>query len=136
MSKSPWKKLEINMGRSQADLSRAARSRASPLLEKHVATTFLVLDPVNGDLITFTRASTVLPRRRRGKQVHVGTLHRWRSRGLKGISLPALRVGGVWMTSAAALNWFFQRLSEPNPPNGDVMPSASAPDQGLASAGW
>jgi hypothetical protein len=91
---------------------------------------------LNGDLITFKRAVKIVPRRRRGKRVHVGTLHRWRSRGLKGIRLPALRVGGVWMTSAAALNWFFQRLSEPNAPNRDVTASAPALDQGLANAGW
>lgn len=66
---------------------------------------------LNAELITFRDAASGIPPRRQGRPAHVGTLHRWRVNGLRGVRLPARRVGGVWMTSWAALNWFFDRLT-------------------------
>jgi Protein of unknown function (DUF1580) len=53
-----------------------------------------------------------LPDRRGGKRIHVSTIHRWRSAGMRGVRLEALRVGGTWCTSIEALQRFFVRLAE------------------------
>src|SRR4051812_43788931 len=52
-----------------------------------------------------------LPQRRRGKRPHVATLYRWAQRGIRGIRLETIRVGGTLCTSAEAIQRFFQQLS-------------------------
>ncbi len=37
---------------------------------------------------------------------HVSTMHRWRQRGIRGVQLEAVLVGGVWHTSREALRRF------------------------------
>src|SRR4051812_22483214 len=66
-------------------------------------------------LIPFTQAAAHLPRRRRGRKAAVSTLHRWATRGLRGVVLETLQVGGTKCTSLAALQRFFDRLSVPRP---------------------
>jgi hypothetical protein len=87
-----------------------------------------------GELISFSEAASRLPARRKGRPAHVGTLHRWRARGLRGVRLPARRVGGVWMTSNAALEWFVERLTcrEPKP----HVSHDTASNDALESGGW
>jgi hypothetical protein len=62
------------------------------------------------DLISFAEAADRL-RRRNGKKTHVATVHRWASKGVRGIKLEFLQVGGVRCTTMAALERFFVRLS-------------------------
>jgi hypothetical protein len=50
-----------------------------------------------------------------GRRVHASSLHRWRNRGVRGIKLEAVRVGGTWCTSPAAMRRFVSRLSGPDP---------------------
>src|SRR5262245_3303859 len=52
-----------------------------------------------------------LPRRRGGKCIDVATLYRWSSRGLRGVMLETIQVGGTRCTSAEALQRFFDRLT-------------------------
>lgn len=52
-----------------------------------------------------------IPRRRRGKKLHVSTLFRWASRGCRGVKLETTRVGGTLCSSKDALQRFFDRLS-------------------------
>jgi hypothetical protein len=54
--------------------------------------------------------SIILPSRD-GKRVHVGTLHRWRTRGLRGVHLHSVKLGGRWHTSVQALQRFFDSLT-------------------------
>ena len=61
--------------------------------------------------ITLTQAAAHLPRRRRGRKAAVSTLHRWATRGLRGVVLETLQVGGSKCTSLAALQRFFDSLS-------------------------
>ena len=72
------------------------------------------------DLVTFKELARSLPRRRENRPVHYATIHRWRSRGLKGIRLEAVRVGGAWHTSWEAFRRFCDHLtaaeSQPNVP--------------------
>jgi hypothetical protein len=69
----------------------------------------------------------VLPARE-GRGVHVGTLHRWRSKGMRGARLESLKVGGRWHTSLEALQRFFDRLSGCDP--GTDLDRPSSPISG------
>ena len=51
-----------------------------------------------------------LPRRRTGKKHHISTIFRWASRGVRGIRLETISVGGTKCTSEEALKRFFARL--------------------------
>lgn len=50
-------------------------------------------------LVSFAELARALPRRRRNRPVHVSTIHRWRQRGVDGVRLEAIRIGGAWHTS-------------------------------------
>jgi hypothetical protein len=62
-------------------------------------------------LMPLAAAAAILGKRRGGKRTHVSTLHRWSRRGLRGVRLETIRIGGVVCTSEAALEAFFQALS-------------------------
>lgn len=79
---------------------------------------------VDETLLSLAAAAAELPRRRRGKPTHVSTLHRWATRGLRGVRLEVLRVGGTTCTSREALQRFFTRLT-----------ATTMPDRRQSSAG-
>jgi alkylation response protein AidB-like acyl-CoA dehydrogenase len=68
------------------------------------------IDIQHEHLLTFAEAAKLLPRRRARKKPHVATIYRWASRGLRGIALEAIQVGGTSCTSREALQRFFERL--------------------------
>lgn len=70
-----------------------------------------MIDLENETVLSLTEAAKQLPRRRAGKRPHVATLYRWANRGLRGIQLETIQVGGTLCTSAEALQRFFERLS-------------------------
>ncbi len=53
-----------------------------------------------------------LPTRRRGKPPHAATLFRWAAKGLNGVKLEVVQVGGTKCTSRQALARFFQKLTD------------------------
>lgn len=59
------------------------------------------LDLLTEDTMSLAEAAEVV-------NVHVATIHRWRSRGLAGIQLETLRLGGKIVTSQQALTRFIQ----------------------------
>jgi hypothetical protein len=63
-------------------------------------------------LVALADVPRLLPRRRGGKTPHVATAYRWSTRGLRGIVLETIQVGGTRCTSREALARFFIRLSE------------------------
>ncbi len=69
------------------------------------------IDITQEQLITFSELARSLPRRRSDRPVHLATIHRWRSRGLKGIRLEAVKVGGAWHCSLEAFRRFTDRLT-------------------------
>ncbi len=71
-----------------------------------------MIDIGREELITFAEAAKLLPRRRKGRKVHVSTLHRWCSKGVHGVRLEYLTVGGTRCTSVPALQRFFDALTE------------------------
>jgi len=55
-----------------------------------------------------------LPPCRGGRKLSLSTLYRWANRGLRGVRLETIQVGGTVCTSREALQRFFQRLSTPD----------------------
>lgn len=102
----------------------------------------MAINVAEEDLITFTELAKALPCRRAGRPVHVSTIHRWRSRGIKGLRLEAVRVGGAWHTSWAAFARFSAELTVLAEKSDVVMPRRSAKQavnkagQQLERDGW
>jgi hypothetical protein len=47
-----------------------------------------------------------------GRQVHLATLYNWTTVGFRGVVLESLQAGGARCSSLAALQRFFERVSE------------------------
>ena len=71
-----------------------------------------MIDSASETLISLAAAAKELPRRRRGRKVHVSCLYRWSTVGCRGVVLETLQCGGTRCTSKQALQRFFERLSE------------------------
>jgi hypothetical protein len=69
------------------------------------------IDLLNEQVVSFRELASRLPRRRMGRPTHVTTIHRWRSRGIKGIRLAAVRLGGAWVTTLQAYQRFCAALT-------------------------
>jgi hypothetical protein len=70
-----------------------------------------MIDHQNESVFPMSEAPTKLPRRRGGKKVNVATLYRWSTRGIRGVVLETIQIGGTRCTSAQALQRFFERLT-------------------------
>jgi Protein of unknown function (DUF1580) len=68
-------------------------------------------------------ASRLFPGSRQGRPTHVATLYRWAGRGIRGVRLEAVRVGGCLYTSREAMQRFAERLTN-GTPHSDAMPPA------------
>jgi Protein of unknown function (DUF1580) len=55
-----------------------------------------------------------LPRRPDGKCVHISAVYRWIQRGIRGVHLETIRIGGTTYTSVEALQRFADAQSVPN----------------------
>lgn len=55
--------------------------------------------------LTLSQAAKQTPGRD-GKPVHINTIRRWVAKGFRGVRLSAWRRGGMWFTSASALEQF------------------------------
>jgi len=62
-------------------------------------------------IVSMAGATKVIPKRASGKRVHVATVYRWASVGLKGIRLETIQIGGHCYTSKEALGRFFAELT-------------------------
>jgi hypothetical protein len=69
-----------------------------------------MIDPFSEHTFPLAEAARRLPRLRSNRPVAVSTVWRWARRGLRGVVLETALVGGVRVTSAAALREFFARL--------------------------
>jgi hypothetical protein len=74
-------------------------------------------------LLTMAQATRLRPLGRLGRPTHPSTIYRWISRGVRGIRLESIRLGGTTYTSREALQRFADRLTtEPDLP---AAPSTS-----------
>ena len=65
-----------------------------------------MIDPETEEIVSLTAATKSLPSR-----PNITTLWRWRSRGIAGIRLETIAVGGRTFTSREALTRFFERVT-------------------------
>lgn len=72
-----------------------------------------MIDLANERLLTLNEARRTLPflRGRRGNAVSLCTIHRWRTRGVRGVVLESAKIGGTICTSTEAVIRFVERLS-------------------------
>ena len=65
------------------------------------------IDHLADDLMPLAKAARSLPPLRSGRPVSPATLWRWSARGLRGVRLQIVRLGGTACTSPGALREFF-----------------------------
>lgn len=78
----------------------------------------------NEKIITFGRAAELLPQVN-GKRVHSTSVWRWARKGLRGVRLDCLRIGGRFVTSMEAVERFTEALA--NVPVGPVDSASRRP---------
>jgi len=66
---------------------------------------------LNETIIFLQDVPRLMPRTPRGRPIHLCTVVRWKDRGLRGVKLEAVRLGGRWVTSREALERFVERLT-------------------------
>jgi hypothetical protein len=66
--------------------------------------------------ISLAQAAKLIPPTRQAKPVHVSTVLRWILRGMRGVHLEALRLGGRWVTTQEALARFSEALTAKHSP--------------------
>ncbi len=70
-----------------------------------------MIDAMSDDVMPLSAAARLVPSTRGGR-VNPSTVWRWATRGIRGVRLETVKVGGAAMTSKAALNRFFAKLSD------------------------
>lgn len=68
----------------------------------------MLSEPRIDELVTFSQAAKMLPRRRSGRPCSPSTLWRWHKKGLGGVRLAAWPVGSTWCTTTSALQDFLK----------------------------
>lgn len=63
------------------------------------------------EFIPLSEVPELLPFRRRGKRVHISTVWRWASKGVRGQKLKTWRVGGTTCTTDEAILEFISATS-------------------------
>ena len=71
----------------------------------------MAIDITREQVITLREATAILPRQKGQKGLHISTLYRWCSRGVRGVRLETLKLGGRVVTSVEALQRFAERCS-------------------------
>lgn len=81
--------------------------------------------------LSLSQAAKLVPPTRQDKQVHVSTIVRWILRGVRGVRLEAVRVGGRWVTTHEALERFSAALTAQYvaPTEGSAASIAQSPER-------
>lgn len=61
----------------------------------------MYIDPNSEQLVTLSQAAKLFP-----KPPHIATLHRWRMKGVRGVQLQTILIGGLRYTSKEAITRF------------------------------
>ena len=91
--------------------------------------------------ITMTAATRLLILSRDGQRPHIATLHRWITRGCRGVVLESFLVGGARCTTAAFVEKFLAALNAPAETAPTRTPTRRQKDHdradaALAASGW
>jgi hypothetical protein len=63
------------------------------------------------DMVPFAVVPKLLPSRRRGRRIHISRVYAWHLKGLHGVRLRALSIGGTLHTSRTWLTEFFEQVT-------------------------
>lgn len=87
-----------------------------------------MIDLASESLITLSDAARLRPASRGGRPTHASTIYRWATRGIRGVRLEVIRLGGVTYTSREALQRFADRLTSESasPPSAASMSNTDA----------
>jgi len=78
-----------------------------------------MIDLSNEELIALRDLPKHLPPRPNGKRIHISAIYRWIQRGVRGVRLESVRIGGTTYTSEEAL----QRFAEQSSAGQEAMPA-------------
>jgi hypothetical protein len=70
-----------------------------------------VIDVYAEDMLTLAQVPDLLPRRARGRKLHLSTVYRWATSGCRGVVLETIQVGATRCTNREALQRFFEALT-------------------------
>ena len=62
-------------------------------------------------LVPLSEVGAMLPLQA-DQKIHRSTFHRWRSRGIAGVRLGCVRIGGLWFTSRKMVESFLTNLQK------------------------
>lgn len=62
-------------------------------------------------VVTFTEATAIIPKFN-GRKMHASSLWRWARKGVRGVRLETLRLGGRYVTTVEAIERFAKTLSQ------------------------
>ena len=65
-------------------------------------------------LLSLKEAAKFLPKRDSGKRIHISALYRWCNKGVRGVVLESIKIGGTTYTSREALQRFGDNISTKN----------------------
>ena len=83
-----------------------------------------MIDISSEHLVPISDVPRQLPTRRSGKRVHISAVYRWIQRGVRGVQLEFLKIGGTTYTSIEAVQRFADQLSQARSPASPVPPSS------------
>jgi hypothetical protein len=84
-----------------------------------------MIDITQEMLIPLREAPRRLPPRPNGKRVHISACYRWITRGVRGVRLEAIRIGGSTYTSLEALQRFADYIGAPGARQTAPQPTAT-----------
>lgn len=70
-----------------------------------------MIDVSKEHLLKLSELARLIPPGRNGRPVSPSTIFRWRSPGLRGVKLDAIRIGGAWLTSLEKYQAFCEELT-------------------------
>ena len=86
----------------------------------------MAIDPTKEELLTLNQARSLPELRKNGQRPDLATLYRWTGKGVRGVKLATVQVGGSRCTSRQAIATFLTRLTEQS--TGPQQPEAPAAD--------
>ncbi|MEX2389193.1 MAG: DUF1580 domain-containing protein [Phycisphaeraceae bacterium] len=84
----------------------------------------MMIDIHEDQLIPIREVPKRLPARPSGRQMHISAIYRWIQRGVRGVKLEAVKIGGSSYTSLEALQRFSEQLTLQNKERRDPPLSA------------
>lgn len=87
------------------------------------------------NLIPLSQVPRIFPTRSNGKTVHISAVYRWAQRGVRGVRLETLKVGGTSYTSIEAVQRFAEELTRASrPSSGDLSEPAPSRARAMRSS--